>query len=173
MTLKRNREILRGNDCIDRIWTVDDSGAVKLVPSLLKTFAGLRRQRIDLFLDFEQFARTSALFGFLIGAPPRVGLRTPRQGRYLLYTAQVRYVEDQHMSRTFLDIARSAGVRENRYAPIPVEFDEEHVRRVAGMIEDAERIVVLHPGSGDNFIGRRWPAEHSLDVGPQCGCRFS
>ncbi len=161
LTLRRNLKIIEDNPDLDRVWTVDDSGATRLLFSMLKAITGLRRRKMDLFLDFEQFARTSALFGFLIGAPQRVGLKTPGQGRSLLYTAQVKYTEEQHMSRTFLDIARAAGVRANSYHPMPVPFDDGDVGRVKAMLgEWPDRMVAVHVGSGDNFIGRRWPAEN-------------
>ncbi len=169
LTLSRNRKIIEGNPDLDRVWTVNDSGATLLLFSMLKAITGLRRARIDLFLDFEQFARTSALFGFMIGAPQRVGLKTPGQGRSLLYTAQVKYTEEQHMSCTFLDIARAAGVRSDTYHPLPVPFDEGDVRRVKGMLKEwPERMVAVHVGSGDNFIGRRWPAENFAALADLC-----
>lgn len=161
LTLKNNRSILADNPDIDRIWTVDDSGGSKLLFSMLSALTGLRRAKIDLFLDFEQFARTSALFGFLIAAPQRVGLKTPNQGRSLLYTAQVRYSEEQHMSLTYLDVARAAGVRSTAYEPMPVPFGEDEVQRVGDLLgEWPEPMIAVHVGSGDNFVGRRWPAEN-------------
>jgi ADP-heptose:LPS heptosyltransferase len=160
LTLKRNRGLVEDCPDLDRIWSVNDDGALPLVGSLVRTIAGLRRSRIDLFLDFEQFARTSTLIGFLIGAPQRVGLKTPRQGRFVLYTAPVRYREDQHMSETFLDVARSAGVSAEDYRPLPLAYRPEEERRVERLLAGAPgRLVVVHVGSGDNFIGRRWPPE--------------
>ncbi len=158
LTLRRNREILDGFRDLDRVITLEDESFPRFFGSLFGAVARLRRARIDLFLDFEQFSRTSTLIGFLVGAPQRIGLRTPRQGRYLLYTAPVRYRDDQHMTRTFLDIARAAGV-ENRYEPCAIQVGEDERRRVASLLpEDGRRLVVVHPGSGDNFVGRRWPA---------------
>ena len=159
LTLARNGQLLEGNPYLDRIWTVGEAGIVQLAVSLLRTLFGLRRARIDLFLDFEQFARSSALMGFMIGAPQRLGLKTPRQGRSVLYTAQVRYREDQHMSQTFLDVARAAGVETDAYRPEPLAYSVAESDRVAALLEPLEgRPVTMHVGSGDNFIGRRWPA---------------
>jgi ADP-heptose:LPS heptosyltransferase len=158
LTLERNRELLRGNPHVDRVWCVSDRSFGAFAASMVRALFGLRRSRIDLFLDFEQFSRTSTILGFLVGAPQRVGLHTPRQGRYLLYTAPVRYREDQHMARTFLDIARSGGVREERYVPEPVAYSARDSRRVEELLDGAGRVVAMHPGSGDNFVGRRWPA---------------
>jgi ADP-heptose:LPS heptosyltransferase len=158
LTLGRNREVLDGRREIDGLWTIDDGGFLRCGVSLLRAFVGLRRRRIDLFVDFEQFSRATTLFGFLIGAPQRIGLRTPRQGRYLLYTAPVPYRDDQHTTRTFLDLARVAGVREE-YRPVPLEYAPGDAERVIARIPAGSGpLVVLHPGSGDNFVGRRWPA---------------
>jgi ADP-heptose:LPS heptosyltransferase len=158
LTLERNREVFLGRREIDRLWTIDDAGFLRFGGSLLRALVGLRREKVDVFVDFEQFARTTTLLGFLIGAPQRIGLRTPRQGRYLLYTAPVRYSDDQHMTRTFLDLARVAGVREE-YVPVPLDTTMADVEGVTAMVPDTTGpLVVLHPGSGDNFVGRRWPA---------------
>ena len=146
LTLEGNRALLEGNANIDHLWTIREGGSMTLVTSLLRNLFKLRRRKIDLFLDFEQFARTSTLLGFLIGAPQRVGFHTPRQGRYLLYTAPVTYRNDRHMSETFMDIARAAGVREEVYRPSPVHYSDEDAAaararadaRAIGIISDSK-----------------------------------
>ena len=53
-------------------------------------------------------------------------------------------------SESFLALARAAGVADCEYAPGGLE----------GAAKPADRTrprVVIHPGSGDNFPGRRWP----------------
>jgi len=165
LTLSGNLSLLEGNPNLDRIWTVREGGSVAMLASLIRNLSGLRRAGIDLFLDFEQFARTSTLFGFLIGAPQRVGFHTPRQGRYLLYTAPVNYRNDHHMSGTFMDIARAAGIREEEYRVEPVHFSDANAARARGLLAGITgRYVVFHVGSGDNFIGRRWPPESFAEL---------
>lgn len=160
LTLEGNRSLLEGNPNLDHLWTIREGGSLTLVSSMLRNLFRLRRRKVDLFLDFEQFARTSTLFGFLIGAPQRVGFHTPRQGRYLLYTAPVPYGNDRHMSATFMDIARAAGVREEEYRPSPVHYSDADAARAEDLLAGREGpVVVFHVGSGDNFIGRRWPGE--------------
>jgi len=165
LTFSGNRTLLEGNPNLDRIWTIREGGSLAMMTGLLRSLSGLRKTKIDLFLDFEQFARTSTLFGFLIGAPQRVGFKTPREGRYLLYTAPVTYRDDQHMSRTFMDIARAAGVREESYEPEAVHFSDADAARAQALLGSVDgRYVVFHVGSGDNFIGRRWPPEAFADL---------
>lgn len=159
LTLKRNRKLLEDHPGLDGVYCIDETTTVRLGTTLFRAVSRARHQQYDLFLDFEQFARISTLIGFIIGAKQRVGLGTPRQGRYLLYTAPVRYHEDQHMSRTFLDIARAGGVREEVYVPEPVRYGPEEAAAVDALVGGREGpLVAVHAGSGDNFIGRRWPA---------------
>jgi ADP-heptose:LPS heptosyltransferase len=122
------------------------------------------RPRPDLTVDFEQFARSSAILAVLARSRQIVGLATPGQGRAVLYHKRVRYDDRQHMGQTYLDLARAAGVAERVYRPEPMPVSDAHRDEARSFLAshgaDGERtLVVLHPGSGDNFEGRRWPAE--------------
>jgi ADP-heptose:LPS heptosyltransferase len=162
LTLARNRDLLEGVEDLDGLLLVDDRSLWSVLSTYASALHGARRGRPDLVVDFEQFARASAVFSFLTGAPHTVGLDTPGQGRGRLYHARVAYDDGKHMSRTFLDLARAAGVGGEEYEPLapPVfaadrEAAEEAIREAGG---GEGPLFVLHPGSGDNFLGRRWAA---------------
>ncbi|MHC5012463.1 MAG: glycosyltransferase family 9 protein, partial [Planctomycetota bacterium] len=115
----------------------------------------LRTDPPDLALDFEQFARTGALLARLGGARQRVGFLTGERARDDLYTVLVPFRQDRHASRSFRDLAEAAGVAPGPYVPGALSPSE------AGLAASAPyraggAYVVLHPGSGDNFKGRRW-----------------
>jgi lipopolysaccharide heptosyltransferase II len=163
LTLGGNRDLLVREPDLDHVHFLDDSSIVKLCFSGMRELFGLRRTGIDLLIDFEQFARASALFGYLINAKQRIGLRTPGQGRGLIYTVQVPYDDGQHMTDTFLDLARAAGVDDDSYEPLRPRVDQADEDAVTAWLaancRRAGPLVVMHPGSGDNFIGRRWPTD--------------
>ncbi len=165
LTLSRNRDILEGVEDLDRVHFVEDRSLAAVAWSYLRALRAVRRARPDLVVDFEQFARASAVFAFLSGAPHAVGLETPGQGRGALYHARVPYDDAKHASETFLDLARAAGVGRNvRYRPLPPPVRPSDREEAEAFLREAGHtggpVFLLHPGSGDNFLGRRWPAEN-------------
>lgn len=158
ITLHRNREIVSRHPAIDRVYTLRDRSAWALGIDLVRLVRELRRWRVDLTLDFEQFLRLSGLIAWLSGSHQTVGFETPRQHRSLLYQARVPYRGDRHMSLVFADILRAAGVETPAEPPVRTELPRgvpsAHLRA-----ELPRPWILLHPGSGDNFPGRRWPPE--------------
>jgi ADP-heptose:LPS heptosyltransferase len=162
VSLARNRELLDACPHLDERIYVDDRNALALAVSLLRAALRARRASPDLAIDFEQFARSSAILAVCARSRQIVGLATPGQGRTALYHKRVRYDDRQHMSQTYLDLARAAGVAERLYRPerVPVsDAARVEAQTLLGACADsaARPLVVLHPGSGDNFQGRRWP----------------
>lgn len=165
LTLSRNRDLLEGVEDLDGLHLVDDRSLASILWTLLRALLRVRRSRPDIAVDFEQFARASAVFAFLSGAPHTVGLDTPGQGRGRMFHARVAYDDGRHMSATFLDIARAAGAGEERYEPLPppvFEADRAAAEAVAreALPAGGGPLFLLHPGSGDNFLGRRWAPEN-------------
>ena len=164
-TLLHNREILEESPYVDEVLFLDNGGYLRFSWSLLRMLTRLRRKKIDLVLDFEQFAKISTLLAWAVGARRRIGFRTRGQGRGFLYTTPVDYRNDRHMVRSFFSIARAAGVGEADLdlpgIPIP-----EKSRETIKSFERAHHIgadcllVGIHPGTSVNFTFRRWPAEN-------------
>ena len=81
-----------------------------------------------------------------------------------MYHARVPYEDGRHKSETFLGLARAAGVATDRYEALPPPvFAADRAAADALLREAGGRegpVFVLHPGSGDNFLGRRWAPEN-------------
>jgi ADP-heptose:LPS heptosyltransferase len=179
VTLARNRELIEACPTVDRRIYVDDRGPLRLLGSYLAAAGAAFRERPDLTIDFEQFARASAILAVLARSKQIVGLDTPGQGRSVLYHKRVRYDDRQHMGQTYLDLARSAGVAESVYRPEPFEVGAAARAEASALLSAEGRpapLVVLHPGSGDNFQGRRWPAQCFASLADrlvrECGARI-
>ncbi len=161
VSLARNRELLDACADVDERVYVDDRNGLKLMTTLIAAAVRARRVHPDVCIDFEQFARASVVLASLAGAKQLIGLDTPGQGRARLVHKLVRYDDKQHMGQTYLDLARAAGVDERLYRPTrpPVgDLDRAEAREVLGPLATAAGpLLVIHPGSGDNFQGRRWP----------------
>ncbi len=142
-------------DLADDLLLVRTDSVLRTMRDLAGAVGRLRRDPPDLALDFEQFSRSGALLARLGRAAQRVGFRTGSRARDGLYTVTVPFRDDAHAARSFRDLAEAAGL-----APAPYEPGGLRPTRagLAGATPHAAPgpYVVLHPGSGDNFPGRRW-----------------
>ncbi len=161
-TLAGNEALVR--DLADELVLVRARRSVQTVQDLTRAVARLRRRPPDLALDFEQFARAGALLARLGGARQRIGFRTGEGGRDGLYTVTVPFRDNAHASRSFRDLAEAGGLAPAPYVPGGLESNEAGRREVEALV-GAAPYVVLHPGSGDNFTGRRWSAAGFAAVG--------
>jgi ADP-heptose:LPS heptosyltransferase len=154
-TLAVNRPLVE--DLADDVLTVHPRGYARVTADLVRAVGTLRRRPPDLAVDFEQFATAGALLARAGNAAQRVGFATEGGRRDGLYTVVVPFRRDVHVTRSFRDLAEAAGVERAPYTPggLPVS---DAGRREAQAWTRGGPFVVLHPGSGDNFPGRRWSA---------------
>lgn len=166
ITMRANRGFLERTGYFTSIWYLDDRSVPGFCWTVLKTLPKWRAVRYDAFLDFEQFARTSAILGLLLMIPRRIGFDTPGQGRAPAYTDTVPYRNDLHMMDGFYSVIGPLGFeRPARVEPVAVPARDEEERGVDRWMRDAairrgERVAVVHPGTSANFVLRRWPEEY-------------
>jgi heptosyltransferase III len=159
LTLDGNREFATPCPHLDHVLTLETAGVP--LRSIAQRARELRTNRYDLILDGEQFLRLSALL--VAYARPRfsVGFRTRGQHRHALYDKTIECTPRRHMLHLFRDLARAGGIPLAEHAEHFVPRSAAARRRVRDRLaewRDPRRpLVVMHPGSGDNFIGRRWP----------------
>ncbi|MFO0934576.1 MAG: glycosyltransferase family 9 protein [Planctomycetota bacterium] len=173
VTLAANAPLVA--DVADRVLAVRPAGLVATATDLLRALRALRAEAPDLSLDFEQFAVVGALLCRAAGIPQRVGFASGARGRDGLLTVRVPFRRDAHAARSFRDLAEAAGVPRGPYVPGGLRADDAGRAEVATLLgDDAGRpVVVLHPGSGDNFPGRRWSPTAFAAVGRHASERFA
>lgn len=176
---EKNREILDILDVVPQanILTVRDGTLRHFAADILKTLWRLRRARVDTTIDMELFARVSAIFAFLSGAPRRVGLhKGAYEGLYRgdLLSHRVQYNPYQHMALHY-DVLLAAAQRDPRESPLPkyipgplphllpvFEAAPEDSARIhavlaeGGLPEDAAPLILVNPKVGDIMPIRRW-----------------
>lgn len=167
VTLRRNLPLLRGQPGIDRILALRDGGGLAPLVDLIGIVGELRRDRADLFLDFEQFLRAAGIAAWLSGARFRAGFDTPGQRRAALYDVTVPCRGDRHMAHGFAELVRAAGVATDGCASHEIHVEAAAAAQVDALLGRGlpRPWIVLHPGSGDNFPGRRWPAASFAEAG--------
>ncbi len=161
LSVSANREILDADPRITRRLTLDLGGFGRLAASALRALWASRRRRYDLVVDFEQFSRFSEILVRLASPRHSIGFRLPSGSRGRLYDAPVGYREERHMSEIFADLVRATGAPLLKYVPEAPPIPPSAREAVARLLPPgAGPLLVFHPGSGDNFPGRRWPKEH-------------
>jgi ADP-heptose:LPS heptosyltransferase len=177
LTLESNRDALETFGLVDGITTIDTGSTMRFISSWRAAVDGLSGRRYDIIIDFEQFARFSALIAHQVGGGRTIGFRTLGQHRHRLFSDAVEYDDHVHITRSFFSLAVKAGVA----SPFPDGFTlpglktlQKRGRRLladAGLAPD-EPVVVIHIGTSDNFRERRWPPEYYAHVSDHLAGRY-
>ena len=178
-TLSNNKGVLQHNPWIDNIYFLESKNFFVFVTTYLRNVFRARKERYDMILDFEQFAKTSSVFALLSGARERIGFDTPGQGRGIAYTRRVAYLDYKHMVETFFRIAKGAGVEEADLSPVKLDIKDKEKRKVEfflknNSIQNDDIIIGVHIGCGDNMMmQRRWPKERFAQLGDRLIEKYS
>jgi ADP-heptose:LPS heptosyltransferase len=185
-----NRPVFDELDLIPagNIHTIDGSSPSTAVRDAFRVVRRLRAARVGAAVDFEFFARSSAVLCALSGATVRSGLHSywgegPWRGD--LSTHRVSWNPQLHVADVFLQLVdvltRPAGGLP-ACDPLPVSVDAEVPRpaideadrtRVHGLVaavlgrdpdEPLGELVVVNPNSGDLLPLRRWPHDRYVEL---------
>jgi ADP-heptose:LPS heptosyltransferase len=178
----RNREILDilGLVPSENILTIRDSHLHLFLPDVLRMLLTVRRSGIDTVIDFEFFARFTALLTFFTGATRRVGWhRFASEGMYRgdLFTHRIQYNPYLSTAQSYLMLAQAgwmdpAGIpmakapapvippdyQPPTHTPTPDELARVHALLETGGItgNDARPRLVLNPKFLDELPVRQW-----------------
>lgn len=169
ITLESNREALESLEVVCRITTIDTSSLYAFLCSWRTTVATLSAVNYDLAIDFEQFARFSALITMQIGAAITIGFSTRQQYRHSLYSTAVEYDNHLHITRSFYALVARAGVTIPFSPNITLPSFAHFRRRGDGILKDlgvstALPVAVMHIGTSENFRERRWAPQFYAEL---------
>lgn len=174
MVFEENRFIadLLGVLAPENVLAIRTRGPAEMARSTLGWLRWIRRRRIDVCIDLEFFARSSAALCLLTGAPIRVGFHTyfgegPYRGDLL--THRVLYNPHLHTGDTFLSLVAALEVPADRLptfdfrppGPLPLpQFqpspeEEAEVRRIVAAA-GGRRLVLLNANCSDLLPLRKW-----------------
>jgi lipopolysaccharide heptosyltransferase II len=180
----KNREVLDLLGVIPpgHVLTVDDRSPAGFVRDALRVVRTLRALEIDVVVDCELFARASAVFSYLSGAPVRVGFyRHTQEGLYrgTFINRRVPYNPYLHLTRQLLGLAEAI---ESRTTPVVKEArlpdpepppalhlpGDEVAAASARLHADfpaiaGRRLVLVSPSGGILPI-RAWPMSHYREL---------
>ncbi len=170
LTLAGNEEALTATGVVDEINTIDTAGISRFIFTWLRSVLRLRKCFYDIVIDFEQFARFSALVVHQIGAEVTIGFDTTGQHRSSLYTRMVPYDNTVHISISFFTLATTAGGVCPLILPYMVQTSiysmylrgRELLSKFG--VSEYELVVVMHIGTSDNLSERRWLPERYAEL---------
>ena len=137
--------------------------------NLIRFIVALRRQKFDYVVDFEHWARFSALIAYGSGASRRIGFRSAGQHRHYLFTDVVEHVPGQHEVVHFLKMAELLECpvgetdlevwlsSENR------DWAKDFFNKVG--IDENRPVIAIHPEAGRRGEPRRrFPQDRFISV---------
>lgn len=195
LVFQENRFILDALDVIpaENVLTISTRGLFNLIRQTLGTLARLRSLHIDAAIDFEFYARASAVLTYLSGAAIRVGLHAfAGEGPYRgdLMTHRLHFNPHLHISQFFqvqLAAMDSAPARLPALdTPVPEAIGElpplklidgeletvrARVRQVGGWSDD-KPLVLLNANCSDLLPLRRWSDDKYVALARQLMDRY-
>jgi heptosyltransferase III len=167
LTLKNNKDAAKSTaDIFDTIHTLDIKNFGKLIAALFRTIPGLRHKKYDILIDFEQFLRASSILCCAIGAKYTSGFMTRDQHRGFLYDNAIAYNNTIHTTKSFYELAVSAGAgQRDDIIAVPITCGRESMDKIKELLNNwgfsqKDPLVIIHAGTSENFILRRWPIEY-------------
>lgn len=170
LTLLNNAAVSKSCKLFDNIYMISNANFPEFISSTVGSFRMLRKVNYDIIVDFEQFARFSALICMLIGKKITVGFNTAGQYRHFVYSKAVKYNNNIHMTKSFFSLIHNAGAFDAAWpGPVPLTCETTDIAEVNEMflkngVSDDEACVVMHLSTSENFIERRWPPEYFADL---------
>ena len=187
MVLAENRPILDLLDIVppENIIAVPTGGLVTTLRGMLKAIARVRREKIDSVLDYELFARSSAVLAYLSGARRRVGFHSfhgdgPWRGDLMTHrlgcnphlhmqtvmSVMVEALDSDPQTLPALDIdTQRLGTDLMRFEPPAAERDE--VARIIGAEGGAAAgrpLILLNANASDLLPLRKWNSDRYVDL---------
>jgi len=170
LTSKSNGKVVSLCKMADEVLIVDLSSFATFTRDMFRNMLYILRQRIDISIDLEFFAKFSMLVSILALSKVRVGLYhlCIRPGGIL--THPIYYNPYKHISEIYFTYAVVlAGVTDKRkYFSFPLlpsfrDSLENPIRKNLGLKEN-KPIITVNVNAGELFIYRRWPARSFIKL---------
>lgn len=165
LTFQGNARFAERLPLIDEVRYFRTSSFVALGSDLWTTLRELRRERFDLVLDLEFFARFSTIVSYLIGGTMRFGYYLPKLWRGDLLTHQIHFNPYRHVTEVFAAQLAPLGITVSDFSLTPPQTPPGAAEslvvllRAQGVLE-GERLVVINVNASDLSMERRWPHGH-------------
>jgi ADP-heptose:LPS heptosyltransferase len=170
----------------ENIFTIESKNIFKFLSSSISAIRRLRKEKIDIVLDMELFARFTALLSYFIGAKNRVGYHRYRneglyRGNFL--THKVPFNPHIHIAYNMLNLIYAVNSSLDNIPLTKFPYDEKDIvipkvsissegkeavlRKLAKEnveVLQAEKLILINPNASDIIPIRRWPLERYVGL---------
>ena len=120
----------------------------------------------DIAIDCEPYLNISALLAWLLGKR-RLGFSHGIRG--LLYTNKTAYNDQQHITLTYMDLAKPLGVEGVPERLVPIATSRADEKRIDTLfkewgIKKGDKVICLAPGAAESSRGRIWSPKRFAKV---------
>jgi len=176
LTFAGNKDICERINLIDEVITIKTKSLPSFLISLLQAISRIRREKYEISLDLEFFAKSSSIIQYLCATPIRVGYFLVQHGIILkmlwrgdLLTYNVYYNPHRHVSEVFSALAYALGAEPADLAPAEIALrKEDEIRLKATLaqqgITESDRFFCLNINASSLALERRWPMQNYAEL---------
>lgn len=169
LTFESNARFAERLTVIDEVRFFRTSSFLEFAVDVCKILIQLRREKYDLFLDLEFFARFSTIISYLSRSKMRVGYYLPKLWRGELLTHSVYFNPYRHVTEVFAAQLAPLGIVTTDYALTPPTVSQASYDLIQNLLLDSnigenERIIIVNVNASDLSIERRWPLEYFVSL---------
>jgi len=188
LAFEENRFILDAMDLVpeQNIITIDQKSLFSVVFSACRAIRAMRRKKVQIAIDMEFFARSSAALCFLSGAKWRVGFHAffgEASYRGDLVTHRMLFNSRLHTSQTFVSLVQALEVDPGllptsprpvpdlNEEPPPFRPEETELEQVTALIrretsrDRVPPLLLFNANCSDLLLLRRWPSGRYVELG--------
>lgn len=162
LTLATNSDLVERLGLVDTIYLLRTDTAVHFAADAFRQLRAIRREKYDVTIDLEFFAKFSTIMAFLAGSPVRIGYFLRQMWRGSLLTHQVYYNQNRHITEVFtalLEPLQAEAHDLTMSVPLISEADELAALLLlesCGIAGDT-CFLVLNVNVSDLSLERSWP----------------
>ena len=164
ITFDINKGFLENNHAIDRVlYFKFTENIFQIIKQFFSLLIKLRREKIDLLINFETFNNVSALFAYLTKASLRIGLNNKYEK--VFYNYPIYNEKSKHISQIFLSLLKPLHINTsynyfNFKETTKAKNKIEYILKNSGV----ENFICIHPGTSDNFKHKRYKKENFSEL---------
>jgi len=164
LTFDLNEKFLEKNEAVNKIiYFKFTKNIFKIIIQAAAVLSALRKEKIDLVINFETFNTASALFSYLVKSPICAGLNNKYEK--IFYTHYIDREPLLHISQIFLNLLNFLGIN-SVYSYHYFKESADGKTRIENVLKKygVEKFICIHPGTSENFEGKRWSSNNFSEL---------
>jgi len=164
LTFDLNKNFFEKNEAVYRtIYFKFTKNVFSILVQCICILKKIRKEKLDMVINFETQNNTSAIFSYLTKAPLRIGLNNSYEKTFYNYWFDNE--RSLHISQLFSNPLKPLDINSTyRYGCFLRQKEEES--RVYDLLKDFKdkRYICIHPGNSENFKRKRWNLDNFADL---------